>query len=1076
MGIIDRLRRSFISKTSEDAMADVIKEQRDERIEKRAREISEEEEARKRAEEPARGRGGSLFNFNVDLVKPNKIPFWIWILLLAVLFLSWKYNILGFKDKLLPFGVTIIGLITIALLVLFVLYGFISGLQKEDYARIFIAAAMLIWLLDLVPENFWIIGPFLGVPYGGFEAPLAGTLLLSVASIIMSTTFITLMYINMVLEIIKKEYLSFTLAGIFILAMDYFSRRIIPQTWTYSFTVPYLQYLVYLIVIVLFFVAWWLDRKHRGTALPEFFSSFYMLLVFTFFWLNNGWQGNIRALMHVAFILWFGFGYIKPKENDKVRYRILIPTLLIIDFFGYGLLWTSDLLVLKFIPPLVLFVITYCYIKESNEVEGKRKATYPVVAFILLITFILVMSVNVAGLQQEGNIPFIAKKGTGFKEVYSEFSSRIKALVESNLDTATGGLYRSNIEKNRYESLGVYFSNIRAADPRFYTNEPITVWGTIRSKTYQDAVIINFSCYRWKDGRRISSDRATPNFKFPIFTLEDIDTECIFLPSKQKGKEIASGSNTITFSAEYNFGTDAYIKTYFIDRERARAYTRENIEPLSALGIKDKNPKSVSTNGPVEIGMKAGPLVTVSEGYSIKPTIGISLLNRQEVVDKDKRIISKWDGKIKNITELVLLVPPGVTLTKSDGSPLHDACTSDEIRTGACPCNMPFKEYKQEDCESTCDNQVSEPCINACKSLNTNEESSAVKSCENECKNTVTRCKDECKRLFQPESDESGSGEYKAYALEVGSMEFKDLNKDIDKYRTFQCRYEPSSAVLGSEPYTTRYFRVRTRYNYLLENSVTVNVEAPPEESKTIVPSPIYSIASDKGQPYSDLYFTGLTPEIINGIASVESRFRHCCTDSTRTRSYNCIESGERDCDPRYLITSGTSIGIMQIKYDTPATIAEVNRLAGEVCGELTIYNYDCNVKVGIAILKNKYDAYKDGCQSSSIWTNRDGTDTDGKKMREKYKTFIEGCESGISSRGIRYDSYKGIDAAIRGYNGWGISSNKFDIDYVEKVKRAAQSISGKDIIDPVTLGSITRGGQGMMDPPTSQIEEEQVP
>ena len=97
--------------------------------------------------------------------------------------------------------------------------------------------------------------------------------------------------------------------------------------------------------------------------------------------------------------------------------------------------------------------------------------------------------------------------------------------------------------------------------------------------------------------------------------------------------------------------------------------------------------------------------------------------------------------------------------------------------------------------------------------------------------------------------------------------------------------------------------------------------------------------------------------------------------------------------------------------------------------------------------------------------------DTDGKRIRDKYKTFLDGCENGITKDRIRYDSYTGFKAAVRGYNGWGKDS-RFDVEYVEKVLQAMKAVSGVQIINPTTLGGITRQGEGMSDPVPRQTDE----
>ena len=524
----------------------------------------EEKENKDESSQQAAGRGGSTFSPTFLLENVKSPHFWLWVFLIfGILILAWWTNFLQFRvifnTFLRTFGFTILGLITVISMICFIVYGWYGWLKSkgENIASFYIATALFIWMLDLVPENTFLIGQWLGPVYQGFEFPIwpiEKTWEVLVLPVLASSFTFAFLYINMVYKIIKKEYIFFILSFIFIIIFNFLSNQL-PTYLRFSFTIPYGKILFFIALIVLGYLAWRKDKKRAGEEIPEFFTYLYMIFVLSFFWLNTGWQGNIRAWFHAIYIIGFGFGYIKQRESNPAVAHIFIPTLLLIDFFGYGFLYSSDILALQFIPPLVIVVIFYCYHKETES--GKKNYTYPVAAFILLVTFILLMSVSVGGTTS-AEVPFVARKGMGFKEAYGTFTEKLKEVIESRLDLATAGLYRGNVEKNSYESLGVYFANIRAADPKFYTDEPITVWGSIRSKTYQDAVVINFSCYRLKDTKRIKADTIIPNIIFPIFTLEEVDTECTFLP-KPKGDplEIPLGTNPITFSAEYNFGTDA---------------------------------------------------------------------------------------------------------------------------------------------------------------------------------------------------------------------------------------------------------------------------------------------------------------------------------------------------------------------------------------------------------------------------------------------------------------------------------------------------------------------------------------
>ena len=1014
----------------------------------RAREKNKEEQEDNKEESPkqtkeedkeqARGRGGSLINVGF-IERHTHSHFWLWVIILfALVWFLRRFDILRIT----------LYWVMVGLFFFFILWGFYLGFKefKTDRTKFFIAMALFVWLLDMWPENFWFIGNILGPPYAGFELPL-GIWAINWPSIFFSSLVFALLYVNMVLDIIKKQALSFGLAFALIVIGNNFAARLTPYFPGFlnlNLYIPLGAIIFFIVLVGLGVWAVYRDYKYRG-EIAGFFTYLYMIFAFSFFWVNNGWIGNIRAVIHAAYVIFFGFFYIKPRESPPI-WHVAIPTFLIFDFFGYGFLWGTDYLWLKFIPVLVLAVIFYCYARTEDW--------FAILTFIVLVTVLLILSLQTYGYEATGTINFKQRSGTDFTDFFGSLAGKTKELIEGRIDIATGGLYRGNVEKNRYESLGVYFNNIRAADPRYYTDEPITVWGTIRSKTYQDAVIVNFSCYRWKGDKKIPADKTVPDFEFPIFTLEELDTQCTFLPHfGDEEKEIKPGQNTITFSAEYNFGTDAYIKAYFIDRDRFRASARENIDPLTQYGIKEKNPVPVFTNGPVEIGIEQLPLITVSEQYNIKPSIGITLTNRKEITDKDKNLITRWDGKIKNITELVLLVPPGVEISN------FELCKSkDPAEKLECPCTMPFEEYTETHCKNTCSKDLFDPCRKACIEAfgdikqNSCSNNKDCESCLGECQTTKERCEKECDFLFSTTGEENLKGKYKGYALDVGSIEFKDLNKDIDKHRSFRCRFDASQKVLDQNPVTTRYFRVRARYNYLLENSVSVSVESP-RAGTLPAQETLYKAATDSIRFVETPFFTGFDPDLIIALATVESRAKHCCQEGYKGAGSTCYRSDLKKCPPERTITSGTSYGIMQIRYDKQTVRDEVDKRVKRLCPDQTIFDIECNVKVGIDILNEKRMEFENGCKESNTYKTGD---------RKKYVTFFNACDNCKSTDGTPYYEYKGMRAALRGYNGWGCDS-RFDRGYVEKVEKVLKQVK-EGIVDDATLISVLpRQGKGMI-------------
>ncbi|MBI2655527.1 fibronectin type III domain-containing protein, partial [Candidatus Woesearchaeota archaeon] len=625
------------------------------------------------------------------------------------------------------------------------------------------------------------------------------------------------------------------------------------------------------------------------------------------------------------------------------------------------------------------------------------------------------------------------------------FERKISGTVGERIDIATGG-YSGLVEQNQYESLGVYFADPRAGEPKFYPGQPVTVWATIRSKTYQDPVIIeNFKCEAKKNNAITkTAEVVSPDRPLPVFKLEENDVRCTF----KNGLD--TGSNEVTLSAKYNFATNAYIKSYFINRETYREMIRENLDPLAEFGITDKEPKTVFTNGPVGISMNVGPLIYVTEGSdrATSPTLNVVIHNRQNTEDKDKRIISQWEGRVNEINEVIILTPPYVTIdARLD-------CQTDNPDS-SCPCNRPVAPYEVGDCRNSC-TEIQRKCNEACKDPRGNEDA----GCKRECEKSFNGCNEDCDSLFRVSPGEGPEKEiYNGYSLRVyGGGFVKDEYKDIEgeKYATFFCTLIPDYRVLDSKQLATRYFRVRARYDYTLENTLSIPIDQIPAISR----NDVTDLISKFSQEYSSPPSVVIDPNLIRAIIYREAKGGvHCCQQSGRNHWRECEPSFDTTCGADRILTSydDSSIGIMQINvrdspFDRWKTDASKNSDGTPLCGNnidgtpKTVYDQDCNIEIGIKLFRQKYDADKGGREYRC-------RDANGKVIfRETYTEW---------------------DAAIRGYHGWGCSSANCDEKCLDELRRYVSII--KDIKQKIDNGAINllvqASGQLQEAPRTDPLE-----
>ena len=239
MGIIDWFRNRIRDVRGIEDLAKMAEEQQ---ARKRHEEEERESRIRQRTEELREGSATAdqgRFNVNVvsNLIVPKSKSAWIAIIIILILLLvGWNKNFFGMRTVLLTFGVTISGIIAVGIIIIFILYGWATC--KDDLAKFYIATALFIWILDLVPPNFFLIGPWLGPEWAGFIFPVQGIWQIPWASIFLSSFFFSLLYINMVFNIIEKEYLSFGLGFFFILITNYLITSFFPNYLSYYVPIP----------------------------------------------------------------------------------------------------------------------------------------------------------------------------------------------------------------------------------------------------------------------------------------------------------------------------------------------------------------------------------------------------------------------------------------------------------------------------------------------------------------------------------------------------------------------------------------------------------------------------------------------------------------------------------------------------------------------------------------------------------------------------------------------------------------------------------------------------------------------
>jgi hypothetical protein len=232
-----------------------------------------------------------------------------------------------------------------------------------------------------------------------------------------------------------------------------------------------------------------------------------------------------------------------------------------------------------------------------------------------------------------------------------------RGWLVDELNQATGGLYEARVEQAEEEPLGVTIDSIMVTNPAFFTDEEISVWGTLHGRTIEEPINVSLSCWTGENKHRVYGEMIPARMEISIEDIKDF--ECRFAP-----KAIEKGMHQVTVAAVYNFQTMSYLKAYFIEETRKRSLVREGIDPFDYLQIQDRQPTAVYTNGPVELSMSLTQALTGiwREAGQLQASPVLSMLIRKG-----------WDGELKNITKMELGVPEGFiadcTGFKKTGSP-----------------------------------------------------------------------------------------------------------------------------------------------------------------------------------------------------------------------------------------------------------------------------------------------------------------------------------------------------------------------------------------------------------------------
>lgn len=477
---------------------------------------------------------------------------------------------------------------------------------------------------------------------------------------VMGAAFATWAVIIWVIDMWDIPFFGGTYSGFNVEGIKFFGK------WLLDLSNPKNMFLhILLLVLVFVFVIYYSRTRQVPTYRMIAIALFTITILFLIS--NPGWlltpnaPINIKAFLHIIFILAFGFVYIR-RTWDTDAALLSIVFLIMVDFFGYSLL--RNFYIFQFISLLGTIAILFTFAQSPSTLT----AFY----FIGLSTLILILIIS-NGKPLDGGYIFspsemevapLTELGNKIKIGITNYEIGIKRAWDAQIEAATGGYYQGKVEENVREPLGVYLENIMRAETEFYYDEEVMVWGTLKARTLDKGIGVQLRCsVTQKDDKTEIKGMITPQKLgegIKVQTFDEEDFSCKF-----NKKQLKLGIHNIKFFANFDFTTMAYLKTYFIDQNRRRAMLGEGVDILDEYGITDKNPVATFTNGPVKIGAETTKSLPVGVYENKVVRLGVTIENQ-------------WEGKVKNITELRIEVPDSMGIQNCDGFQIGDGEKTDE--------------------------------------------------------------------------------------------------------------------------------------------------------------------------------------------------------------------------------------------------------------------------------------------------------------------------------------------------------------------------------------------------------------
>jgi len=244
--------------------------------------------------------------------------------------------------------------------------------------------------------------------------------------------------------------------------------------------------------------------------------------------------------------------------------------------------------------------------------------------------------------------------------------NRTTSQFNETIAFARGDYYTAKVDTRSGVPNKVELRELRPTQKSFRDTDQLVVFATLAAETLETdtvgeaTVLCSASTDIPKGGRKTYDGKMQPTGPLTLRAFENYDLTCSFPAGTFSQPTIKSA--VVNMTASFDFSTQAYVKTYWMDRQRYLEFRKTNTDPLVFYEVPERQPQTIHTAGPVKltIGLRGSQQVFTLD-RSVPQDVDLTLSLTIENTGKG--------GRIGIVHDVVLVVPKGMRVMSVAGQP-----------------------------------------------------------------------------------------------------------------------------------------------------------------------------------------------------------------------------------------------------------------------------------------------------------------------------------------------------------------------------------------------------------------------